>query len=81
MSRTDFNAYVTEIIEMYEKTRDEILIEAKDNQTLARVIADDFMMNTTYIHDDETLSKTEYFVIRALRDNLQNALMFIANRQ
>ena len=80
MSREEFNKYVAEIVAEYEKTRDSILIEASDDYELAREIADDFTMYTTHIHDDDALSKTEYFVIRQLRDSLHQALIFIANK-
>jgi hypothetical protein len=77
MSRKEFNEYVTEITNDFENCKNAILEE--NDFDIKQEIVDDFMMNTTHIHDDEELSKTEYFVIRAMRDSFYNVLVFLLN--
>lgn len=78
MNSKEFAEYIQEIFEQYENTKKEHENETNITSDVLLEIASEYSMNTTYIHDDNELDKNDYYIVRKIRDSLQDALNCLA---
>lgn len=70
--------YLQDMFVEYEKIKEELITSTDTSYDVLSEIASDYSFLTTYIHDDDELEKSDYYVVRKTRDALQDALDYLA---